>query len=92
MGILLITHDLNIVRQFADDVLVMCKGQQVEYQKTLQVFTAPQHEYTKTLLNAVPEGEMSELVDPKVMLSAYKVNVSFPTKKNFGEKSLNRRR
>ncbi|RBW47804.1 microcin ABC transporter ATP-binding protein [Psychromonas sp. B3M02] len=88
MGILLITHDLNIVRQFADDVLVMCKGQQVEYQKTVQVFTAPQHEYTKTLLNAVPEGEMPELVDPKVMLSAYKVNVSFPTKKNFWGKVI----
>ena len=83
MGILLITHDLNVVRQFADDVLVMCKGQQVEYQATQGVFTQPQYEYTKTLLNAVPTGAMPTLIDPKVILTAYKMNVSFPIKKNF---------
>ncbi|MDN2662808.1 ABC transporter ATP-binding protein [Psychromonas sp. 14N.309.X.WAT.B.A12] len=88
MGILLITHDLNMVRQFADDVLVMSKGQQVEYQKTQDVFTAPQHEYTKTLLNAVPTGEMPALVDPKVILTAYKMNVSFPIKNNFWGKVI----
>ena len=88
MGLLLITHDLNIVKQFADDVLVMCNGQQVEYQKTQQIFTAPQHQYTKALLGALPTGSMPVLVDPKVLLTAYKINVTFPTQKNFWGKTV----
>jgi microcin C transport system ATP-binding protein len=82
MGILMITHDLNIVKQFADDVVVMCKGEQVEYQATAQLFSAPSHAYTKKLLNVLPTGEMPPLVDPKVILEANKMNVSFPLKKN----------
>ena len=83
MGILLITHDLNIVRQFADNVLVMCKGEQVEYESTDCVFDTPRHEYTKKLLNAIPTGEMPSLINPKVILEANGMNVSFPLKKNF---------
>ncbi|TEW56756.1 ABC transporter ATP-binding protein [Psychromonas sp. RZ22] len=88
MGILLITHDLNIVRQFADHVLVMCQGEQVEYQTTECVFDVPQHEYTKKLLQAIPTGEMPVLLDPKVILEAYNMNVSFPLKKNFWGKTI----
>ena len=83
MGILLITHDLNIVRQFADHVLVMCNGEQVESRATSLVFESPEHEYTKKLLNSNPVGKMLPLVDPKVVLEAYNMSVSFPTKKNF---------
>ena len=87
MAILLITHDLNIVQQFSDHVLVMCKGQQVEYQATQALFDSPDHPYTKKLLNAVPTGEMASLVDPKVILEAENMNVSFPVKKNFWGKT-----
>lgn len=82
MGILMITHDLNIVQQFADHVLVMCKGQQVEYESTQQLFSSPSHAYTKELLDALPTGEMSALVNPQVILEAHNINVSFPMKKN----------
>lgn len=83
MGILLITHDLNIVRQFADQVLVMCQGQQVEYERNDCVFNTPKHPYTKKLLAAIPSGEMPPLISPKVILEANSLNVSFPLKKNF---------
>jgi len=83
MGILLITHDLNIVQQFADDVLVMCQGKQVEYQKTAAIFNTPTHPYTKKLLNAEPTGEMPALTSSKLILEAKNINVSFPIKKNF---------
>jgi len=88
MGILLITHDLNMVQQFADHVLVMCKGQQVEYQQTKSLFESPCHQYTKKLLNAIPSGEMAALVDPKVILEAHDMNVSFPLRKNFWGKTI----
>ncbi|MDA7745846.1 ABC transporter ATP-binding protein [Psychromonas sp.] len=88
MGILLITHDLNIVRQFSDHVLVMCKGEQVEYETTKNVFEIPQHAYTKKLLDAIPTGEMNPLINPKVILEAMNMNVSFPLKKNFWGKTV----
>lgn len=83
MGILLITHDLNVVRQFADHVLVMCAGEQVEYQTTKMIFESPAHGYTKKLLDAIPRGEMPILNNPKMILEAKNINVSFPLKKNF---------
>jgi len=88
MGILMITHDLNIVQQFADDVLVMCAGEQVEYAPSQQLFASPSHPYTKKLLDAAPKGEMAPLTEHKVILEASNINVSFPMKKNFWGKTL----
>lgn len=83
MGILMITHDLNIVRQFSDQVLVLCKGQQVEYEATSVIFSSPKHDYTKQLLDAVPTGEMPPLKDAPLILEAQNISVNFPMKKNF---------
>ena len=56
MAILLITHDLTIVRNLADRVYVMNKGALVENGSTEEIFTKPNHSYTKTLLNSQPKG------------------------------------
>ena len=58
MAILLITHDLNLVRRFAQRVAVMEKGVLVESAPTEQLFTAPQHPYTKRLLDSEPQRDI----------------------------------
>ena len=55
MAVLLITHDLNMVRHFADRVAVMEKGKLVEQGVVSEVFKAPQHDYTKRLIACVPK-------------------------------------
>jgi len=57
MAMLLITHDLNIVRRMADKVCVMRGGHIVEQGPVRQIFEHPQHEYTKMLLAAEPKGK-----------------------------------
>ena len=56
MAIVFITHDLGIVRDFAERVYVMKEGEVVESGKTAEIFAAPSHPYTKMLLAAEPEG------------------------------------
>jgi len=56
MAMLLITHDLGIVRKMAERVYVMNQGQVVETGPTADIFTAPRHEYTRHLLKAEPKG------------------------------------
>ena len=56
MAILLITHDLTIVRHVADRVYVMTQGKIVEEGDTARIFAHPQHEYTRKLLHAQPKG------------------------------------
>jgi len=54
MGVVFITHDMGVVAEVADRVLVMFRGDKVEEGSADQVFAAPQHQYTKALLSAVP--------------------------------------
>ena len=56
MGILFITHDLSVVRRIADRVCVMKDGEIVEAGATNEIFSSPNHAYTKKLLNAEPSG------------------------------------
>ncbi|KGD95784.1 glutathione ABC transporter ATP-binding protein [Achromobacter sp. RTa] len=55
MGVVFITHDMGVVAEVADRVLVMYRGDKVEEGPSDQVFAAPQHRYTKALLSAVPK-------------------------------------
>ena len=57
MGVMLITHDMGVVAETADDVIVMYAGQVVEQAKTLDLFDNPEHPYTEALLAALPQIE-----------------------------------
>src|SRR5688572_16440819 len=54
MAIIFITHDLGVIAEIADDVLVMFRGEEVEYGSVLDIFSNPKHPYTKGLLACRP--------------------------------------
>jgi microcin C transport system ATP-binding protein len=81
MALLLITHDLRLVRKMADRVCVMTKGSIVETGATETIFTAPQHPYTRHLLAAEPKGAPRRAEPPPpVVLSGDTIKVWFPIK------------
>ena len=78
LALLLITHDLQIVRRYADRMCVMKDGVVVEAGRVADVFAAPSHPYTRMLLAAVPKGEATKLPnDAKPLLQADNVKVHF---------------
>ena len=83
MAILLITHDLSIVRRYADHVVVMEQGQLIEEAPTAKLFEAPQHAYTRRLLDAEPPASPSgTMVDNKSLLDVNNLDVRFVTRKS----------
>jgi len=84
-AILLITHDMGVVADLSDDILVMKDGNTVEYGTADQIFNRPQHPYTKELLAAVPKlgsvavRELSpELIGQPAVLKLEKVSIEYP--------------
>ncbi|WP_337267266.1 ABC transporter ATP-binding protein [Oryzifoliimicrobium ureilyticus] len=78
MAVILITHDLTIVRQFSDYVYVMQHGEMCEHNTTAKLFAAPQHPYTRRLLGSEPHGRPKPLEETApVLLDASGVRVSF---------------
>jgi peptide/nickel transport system ATP-binding protein len=57
MAVIFITHDLGVIAEIADDVLVMYRGEEVEYGPVLEIFSSPKHPYTKGLLACRPRLE-----------------------------------
>jgi microcin C transport system ATP-binding protein len=84
MGLLLITHDLNLVRRYADRVAVMCNGGIVETAPTATLFRAPAHPYTQELLAAEPGGApLPVAADAASLLQVENLRVWFPVKRGF---------
>jgi microcin C transport system ATP-binding protein len=89
MALLLITHDLSIVRKVADKVCVMQRGEIVEQAPAAKLFANPQHAYTKMLLAAEPKGEALPIpADATEILRVENLKVYFPIKRGiFGHPS-----
>jgi microcin C transport system ATP-binding protein len=82
MAMLLITHDLTIVRKVADRVCVMTQGQIVESGPIEEVFQRPRHGYTQRLLAAEPKGRpLSRADDAPLVMAGDNVKVHFPIQK-----------
>ena len=80
MSVLLITHDLPLVRHFADRVAVMEKGLLVEQGDVAQVFAAPQHPYTRKLLASTPQRNVVPAQpDAEPVLTTQDLHVAYAT-------------
>ena len=84
MAVLMITHDLNLVRQFADRVVIMERGHIVEQGRVADVFANPQHPYTQKLLDSAPVRNVveggSDVTPARTapLLAAKNMRVSYP--------------
>jgi microcin C transport system ATP-binding protein len=84
LALLLITHDLAIVRKMADRVCVMTGGEIVEAGPTAEVFALPRHAYTRRLLAAEPKGRPNPASpEAPTVLDAVGLKVWFPIKSGF---------
>ena len=90
MAVLMITHDLNMVKRFADHVCVMKEGAIVEQNNIHDLFANTQHEYTQHLLNSQPETLVKEVMDDSKgeLLNANKIRCYFPIKAGFFNKKI----
>ncbi len=84
MAIIFITHDLGLAEHYANRVCVMKLGEIVEKGQIKEVFNNPKHDYTRQLLNSVPQG----LKDPypegaKTLIEASDIVVKYPIKNNW---------
>ncbi len=82
MAVILITHDLTVVRQFADRVYVMQHGEVKEHNATAALFANPQHPYTQRLLKSDPKGVAQPLTqDTGTILQGNNVRVTYKLKR-----------
>lgn len=88
MAVLLISHDLGVVKHYSDQIAVMYQGEIVESQPTEALFKAPKHSYTQALLEAEPSGKPVACKSSGPHLEAKQVGVSFALKKSFFGKTL----
>ncbi|GGX67014.1 ABC transporter permease [Tateyamaria omphalii] len=92
---ILITHDMGVVAEMADRVVVMLKGEKVEDGTVTDLINRPQHDYTKSLIASVPhltpetrdESEVAAQVD-QPLLSVRDLTVQFPVKKRWGKREM----
>ena len=82
MSLLLISHDLNIVRKLADRICVMRRGKFVETGTRSQIFESPKHEYTRMLLEAEPSGSGGKpAAAAQVIVELESLRVWYPIRK-----------
>ncbi|CAB1214511.1 ABC transporter ATP-binding protein [Acinetobacter bouvetii] len=79
MAMILISHDLNLIRRYADQVIVMNKGVVEEQGSVADIFTAPKQSYTQDLLNH-DFGQAIQIAEAPNLLALHRVAVKFPIK------------
>ena len=89
MAVLMITHDLNIVRRFAEETLIMHEGRIVERGPTDQILSAPRQEYTRRLVNSITGCLVNEreTEGAPTVLSAAEIRCHFPVREGLLRRS-----
>lgn len=89
MSVLMITHDLNLVKHYSEYVCVMKDGEIVEQNSTQVLFENPQHEYTQRLLASEPP-RLADAISPssESLMTASDVRVYFPVTKGFFKRKI----
>jgi microcin C transport system ATP-binding protein len=92
MAVLMITHDLNMVRRFADNVCVMQSGRVVENAAMQDLFDNPQHPYTRHLLDSQPRRLVNEdaasLASNPILIEASGMHCHFPVRGGFWQRQV----
>ena len=89
MSVLMITHDLNLVRHYSEYVCVMKDGEIVEQAETQQLFENPQHPYTQHLLGAEPKRIIHKTgLQEKPLISGSNIRVYFPVTRGFFKRKV----
>ncbi len=89
MSVLLITHDLNLVRKYSEYVCVMKEGEIVEQTNTAELFAQPKHSYTRQLLDAQPDRIIHLASDSgSALMEARDLRVYFPVTKGFFKRKV----
>ena len=92
MSVLMITHDLNLVRRFADNICVMQHGNIVEHADVKTLFESPQHPYTQHLLASQPEKmnteSMETFSDSEFLIQGKNLNCQFDVKSGFFRRTI----
>ena len=89
MSVLMITHDLNLVKHYSEYVCVMKDGKIVEQSETKSLFENPEHDYTKHLLSSEPQRITNDVEDSnQYILDAEDVRVYFPVTKGFFKRKV----
>jgi ABC-type microcin C transport system duplicated ATPase subunit YejF len=83
MAVLLITHDLPLVRKAAETVSIMRQGRIVEQGATEAIFAAPQEDYTRRLLKSVPQERKVPVAGGRTLVSIERLNCAFTVKKSW---------
>ena len=89
MSLLLITHDLGIVKKISDRVCVMKKGKIVEQNTTSAIFDKPKHIYTKKLINSKPREKKIKKKNDEIILSVKNLSVYYKNTNSFFLKNKN---
>ncbi len=89
MAVLLITHDLPMVKKIAEHVYIMNQGKIVEHGPTGEIFTSPQDPYTIKLLNSIPKGEPEPKTEEgKPLVTVQNLRCYFPIKAGFFKRTI----
>ncbi len=89
MAILLISHDLSVVRHFAQKVIVMKEGEIVEYGTNEEIFSAPKNPYTKLLLDSIHLPRIQTIPNTNVLLECKDFGVIYTKRKFFYSTKIN---